>query len=488
MNIEFILSQFNQLTASLSLSLVFLLLLVALLSKLKLNQAKKAQQVLSEQLAALEQSSAADKLALEQLTQQSQQQAISCAQLETELSHLQGVQQQFEEAQKLLQREQQRCALLQQKDLTLQDRINYLEQSEQRVNQQFELLANRIFAEKGEQLQQQSKQSIEAVLQPLKQQLDGFKQQVQQSYENEAKQRHSLKDQIVSLQKLNQQMSEDALRLTRALKGDNKQQGDWGELILEQILQSSGLREGYEYHTQVVGVNQHGKTIKPDVVVKLPDDKAVIVDSKVNLVAYERYYNSEDKEAQQAALKEHVRSLRQQIVGLAKKDYHSLYQLESLDYVLLFIPIEGAYLAAMEQDPALIPFAVEQNVLLVSPSSLMVALRTIQNLWRSEYQQQNAQVIAQRAGKLFDKFVAFTEDLRSHGQQLQRSTESYQSAMNKLSTGKGNLVRQAQQLKELQVASSKSLDAKLLADSQQHEDLLGNQDSSLSTAKSVSSQ
>ncbi len=480
MNIEFILSQFNQFSASLSVSLLFLLLLVALVSKFKLNQSQKAHKALSEQLSTLEHSSADDKQRLEQLNQQIQQQAISCAQLETELSHLQGIQQQFDEAQKLLQREQQRCALLQQKDITLQERISYLEQSEQRVNQQFELLTNRIFTEKGEQLQQQSKQSIEAVLQPLKQQLDGFKQQVQQSYENEAKQRHSLKDQIVSLQKLNQQMSEDALRLTKALKGDNKQQGDWGELILEQILQSSGLRKGYEYQTQVVGVNQHGKTIKPDVVVKLPDDKAVIVDSKVNLLAYERYYNSEDKDVQQVALKEHVRSLRQQITGLAKKDYHSLYQLESLDYVLLFIPIEGAYLAAMEQDPSLIPFAVEQNVLLVSPSSLMVALRTIQNLWRSEYQQQNAQVIAQRAGKLFDKFVAFTEDLRSHGQQLQRSSESYQSAMNKLSTGKGNLVRQAQQLKELQVASNKSLDAKLLADSQQHEDLLENSGKDLS--------
>ncbi len=271
------------------------------------------------------------------------------------------------------------------------------------------------------------------------------------------------------MQSLNQQISEDAVRLTKALKGDNKQQGDWGELILEQILQSSGLRAGHEYQTQVVGVNQHGQTIKPDVVVKLPDNKSVIVDSKVNLVAYERYYNSEDSEAQLAALKEHAKSLRQQIIGLSKKDYHTLYQLPSLDYVLLFIPIEGAYLSALEQDPSLINFALESNILLVSPSSLMVALRTIQNLWKTEHQQQNAQVIAQRAGKLFDKFVAFTEDLKSHGQQLQRSNDSYQNAMNKLSTGKGNLVRQAQQLKDLQINASKSLDAKLLTDSQYEE-------------------
>ncbi|WP_240352517.1 DNA recombination protein RmuC [Agarivorans sp. Alg241-V36] len=412
---------------------------------------------------------AAHNVEKQQLQQHVHDKDISLAELHTELQHLREVQQQFDTSQQLLQREQQRCALLQQKDLSLQERITYLEQSEERVNKQFELLANRIFKEKGQELQQQSKQSIESVLQPLQQQLDGFKQQVQQSYENEAKQRHSLKDQIVTLQTLNQQISEDAVKLTKALKGDNKQQGDWGELILEQILQSSGLREGHEYHTQVVGVNQHGQTIKPDVVVKLPDNKSVIVDSKVNLVAYERYYNSEDDEAQQLALKEHAKSLRQQIVGLAKKDYHTLYQLPSLDYVLLFIPIEGAYLSALEQDPSLINFALESNILMVSPSSLMVALRTIQNLWRTEHQQQNAQVIAQRAGKLFDKFVAFTEDLKSHGQQLQRSSDSYQSAMNKLSTGKGNLVRQAQQLKDLQVSSSKSLDAKLLTDSQYEE-------------------
>ncbi len=469
MNLETIFSHFNQISAAVTFSVVFLLVVSLFVINIKSRRFSKK----AEELAVLQQQHegviAAHNVEKQQLQQHVHDKDISLAELHTELQHLREVQQQFDTSQQLLQREQQRCALLQQKDLSLQERITYLEQSEERVNKQFELLANRIFKEKGQELQQQSKQSIESVLQPLQQQLDGFKQQVQQSYENEAKQRHSLKDQIVTLQTLNQQISEDAVKLTKALKGDNKQQGDWGELILEQILQSSGLREGHEYHTQVVGVNQHGQTIKPDVVVKLPDNKSVIVDSKVNLVAYERYYNSEDDEAQQLALKEHAKSLRQQIVGLAKKDYHTLYQLPSLDYVLLFIPIEGAYLSALEQDPSLINFALESNILMVSPSSLMVALRTIQNLWRTEHQQQNAQVIAQRAGKLFDKFVAFTEDLKSHGQQLQRSSDSYQSAMNKLSTGKGNLVRQAQQLKDLQVSSSKSLDAKLLTDSQYEE-------------------
>lgn len=469
MNLETIFSHFNQISAAVTFSVVFLLVVSLFVINLKSRRFSKK----AEELAVLQQQHesaiAAHNVEKQQLQQQVHDKDISLAELHTELQHLREVQQHFDTSQQLLQREQQRCALLQQKDLTLQERITYLEQSEERVNKQFELLANRIFKEKGQELQQQSKQSIESVLQPLQQQLDGFKQQVQQSYENEAKQRHSLKDQIVTLQTLNQQISEDAVKLTKALKGDNKQQGDWGELILEQILQSSGLREGHEYHTQVVGVNQHGQTIKPDVVVKLPDNKSVIVDSKVNLVAYERYYNSEDDDAQLLALKEHAKSLRQQIVGLAKKDYHTLYQLPSLDYVLLFIPIEGAYLSALEQDPSLINFALESNILMVSPSSLMVALRTIQNLWRTEHQQQNAQVIAQRAGKLFDKFVAFTEDLKSHGQQLQRSSDSYQSAMNKLSTGKGNLVRQAQQLKDLQISSSKSLDAKLLTDSQYEE-------------------
>ncbi|WP_432463208.1 DNA recombination protein RmuC [Agarivorans sp. QJM3NY_33] len=457
MILEFISSQFNQFSG---LSTICLLLLVILLY----IQRQLSRRSMKEQFAGLklqlEQTSAqlvTTGQALEDATTNLHQQQLKNAACENELHHLRELSEQFQANQQLLQREQQRCALLQQKDLNLQDRIRYLEQSEARVSAQFELLANKIFSEKGQELQQQSKQSIEAVLQPLKQQLDGFKQQVQSSYENEAKQRHSLKDQIVTLQQLNQRMSDDAVKLTKALKGDNKQQGDWGELILEQILQSSGLREGYEYHTQVMGVNQHGQKIKPDVVVKLPNDKAVIVDSKVNLVDYERYFNSEDKEQQRSALKAHVKSLRQQIIGLSKKDYQTLYQLNSLDYVLLFVPIEGAYLSALEHDPQLIKFAIEANILLVSPSSLMVALRTIQNLWRSEHQQQNAQIIAQRAGKLFDKFVAFTEDLTTHGQQIQRASDSYHSAMNKLSSGKGNLIRQAQQLKDLQISSSKSL-------------------------------
>lgn len=469
MNLETIFSQFNQMSAAITFSLLFLLIVSLLVNSIKGRAFSKKSDEFTLLKQQLETELLEQNQANKELLKQDHDKDISLAELHTELQHLRELKQDLDTCQQLLQREQQRCALLQQKDIALQERISYLEKSEERVNNQFELLANRIFSEKGLELQQQSKQSIESVLQPLKQQLDGFKQQVQQSYENEAKQRHSLKDQIVTLQSLNQQISEDAVRLTKALKGDNKQQGDWGELILEQILQSSGLRAGHEYQTQVVGVNQHGQTIKPDVVVKLPDNKSVIVDSKVNLVAYERYYNSEDSEAQQAALKEHAKSLRQQIIGLSKKDYHTLYQLPSLDYVLLFIPIEGAYLSALEQDPSLINFALESNILLVSPSSLMVALRTIQNLWKTEHQQQNAQVIAQRAGKLFDKFVAFTEDLKSHGQQLQRSNDSYQNAMNKLSTGKGNLVRQAQQLKDLQINASKSLDAKLLTDSQYEE-------------------
>ncbi|UPW20457.1 DNA recombination protein RmuC [Agarivorans sp. TSD2052] len=469
MNLEIISSQFSQISLLVTLFLLFLVLLLLVVNRINTGTTSKQTDLLKQNIEQqlLEQEQL--KLNADALQQRLQDQLISNAELRNELENLTTVKEQFDTSQQLLQREQQRCALLQQKDLTLQERITYLEKSEERVNAQFELLANRIFSEKGVELQQQSKLSIESVLQPLKQQLDGFKQQIQNSYENEAKQRHSLKDQIVTLQQLNQQMSDDAVKLTKALKGDNKQQGDWGELILEQILQSSGLREGHEYQTQVVGVNQHGKTIKPDVVVKLPDDRAVIVDSKVNLVAYERYYNSDQQEVQQSALKEHAKSLRSQIIGLSKKDYHTLYQLQSLDYVLLFVPIEGAYLSALEQDPSLVKFAVELNILLVSPSSLMVALRTIQNLWRSEHQQQNAQVIAQRAGKLFDKFVAFTEDLQNHGQQLQRSNDSYQHAMSKLSTGKGNLVRQAQLLKDLQVSSSKSLEAKLLADSQQQD-------------------
>lgn len=363
---------------------------------------------------------------------------------------------------------------LKQEQQAFTDKIQLLEQSEHRLQQQFENLANRIFDEKSQTLRNQNQAGLDALLGPLRQQLDSFRQQVQQSYDSEAKERHALRDQIIQLQQLNVQMSEETINLTKALKGDNKQQGNWGEVVLERILEESGLKEGREYHTQVTGKNQHGQVIKPDVIVQLPKGKSVVIDSKVILTAYERYHSADEELVRQQALTEHARALRTHILGLAKKDYQTLHSIRSLDYVLLFVPIEGAYLAALEAEPALVNLALQHNILLVSPTNLLVALRTIQNLWRVENQQQNAIEIAERAGKLYDKFCLFIDDLQRVGEQLDRAQDSYQGAMNKLSRGRGNLVRQAELLRAMQIPVSKRIDESLQAEGMaSHEATIG---------------
>ncbi|CAM4171606.1 DNA recombination protein RmuC [Shewanella denitrificans] len=340
----------------------------------------------------------------------------------------------------------------------LQDKIRLLETAEARLTVQFENLANRIFEERSENFKQQNVSQIDSVLGPLKQQLEGFRQQINESYTHEQSERSALKHQLTHLHELNMKMSQDAVNLTNALKGDNKQQGNWGEVILERVLQESGLREGHEYQTQQELKDDNGKRFKPDVIVHLPEQKDVVIDAKMSLIAYERYFNSSDESHKQQALKEHVISIRQHIKGLSQKDYHKLHGLKSLDYVLMFIPIEPAFLLAIEHDPSIINFALEQNIMLVSPTNLLVALRTINNIWRYEYQNQNAQTIAKQAAKMYDKFCGFIEDMDKVGRALEGAEKSYQSAMGKLSSGKGNLVRQAHLMQKLGVDTSKQLD------------------------------
>jgi DNA recombination protein RmuC len=339
-----------------------------------------------------------------------------------------------------------------------QDKISLLETAEARLSVQFENLANRIFEERSENFKQQNVSQIDSVLGPLKQQLEGFRQQINESYTHEQSERSALKHQLTHLHELNMRMSQDAVNLTNALKGDNKQQGNWGEVILERVLQESGLREGHEYQTQQELKDDNGKRFKPDVIVHLPEQKDVVIDAKMSLLAYERYFNSTDDDQKQQALKEHVISIRQHIKGLSQKDYHKLHGLKSLDYVLMFIPIEPAFLLAIEHDPSIINFALEQNIMLVSPTNLLVALRTINNIWRYEYQNQNAQTIAKQAAKMYDKFCGFIEDMDKVGRALEGAEKSYQSAMGKLSSGKGNLVRQAHLMQKLGVDTSKQLD------------------------------
>ncbi len=342
-----------------------------------------------------------------------------------------------------------------------EDKLALQAQSEQRLQQQFENLANRIFDNKSTSFRELNKSSVELLLAPLREQLDGFKLQVQEVYSNEAKERHSLKSEVERLQQVYQLMSSETANLTKALKGDNKQQGNWGEVILARILSESGLREGHEYDVQVSLSNEQGKRFQPDVIVHLPQEKDIVIDSKVSLTAYERFFNAEDSVTRKQALQEHVNSIRSHIRELGRKDYHLLEGIRTLDYVLMFVAVEPAFLAALDADPGLVKFALDHNIMLVSPTNLLVALRTIDNLWRYERQNRNAQLIADRAGKVYEKLRLFTDDMQDIGVSLTKAQDSYDSALKRLSTGKGNLIRQAQQFVELGVEIKKPLPAEL---------------------------
>ncbi|UGA54887.1 DNA recombination protein RmuC [Vibrio sp. VB16] len=357
-------------------------------------------------------------------------------------------------------REQQ--ARHQEESKAVHEKVELLEKAELRLKQEFEQLANNLFDAKTAKVDQQNKQSLEGLLTPLKEQLEGFKKQVTDSYGMEAKERHTLVHEIKSLQKLNEQMTKEAVNLTQALKGDNKQQGNWGEVVLARVLAESGLREGHEYQTQVSLQDDAGRRYQPDVIVYLPHEKQVIVDSKMALVAYERYFNSESDADKQQAISDHLSALRAHIKGLSLKDYQHLKGIQSLDYVLMFIPVEPAFQVAIEADPSLVKDAMENNIILVSPTTLLVALRTIDNLWRNERQNQNAKVIADRASKLYDKLRLFVTDMESVGQSLDKANQNYQGAMNKLATGRGNVIRQAESFKELGVEVKRSIPTSII--------------------------
>ncbi|WP_045414289.1 DNA recombination protein RmuC [Vibrio owensii] len=331
------------------------------------------------------------------------------------------------------------------------EKLQILEQAETRLKQQFEHLANQLFEEKTAKVDMQNRQSLEGLLSPLKEQLEGFKKQVNDSFSQEAKERHTLVHELKNLQRLNEHMTREAVNLTQALKGDNKQQGNWGEVVLARVLAESGLREGHEYQTQVSLQNEAGKRYQPDVIVHLPQNKQVVVDSKMALVAYERYFNAENDIQREQALSDHLAALRAHIKGLSLKDYHQLKGIQSLDYVLMFIPVEPAFQVAIQADPSLVKDAMEQNIILVSPTTLLVALRTIDNLWRNERQNENAQLIAERAAKLYDKLRLFIDDMEGLGGALDKANQTYQGAMNKLATGRGNVIRQAESFKQLGV-------------------------------------
>lgn len=332
-----------------------------------------------------------------------------------------------------------------------EEKQRLLTHSEQRLSAQFENLANRIFENSHRRVDEQNRQSLDSLIGPLREQLDGFRRQVHESFGLEARERHTLTHEIRQLQQLNAQMAQEAINLTKALKGDNKIQGNWGEVVLSRVLEASGLREGYEYEIQVSIQSEQQGRMQPDVIVRLPQDKDVVIDAKMTLIAYERYFNAEDDIEREQAIQEHISAMRGHIRLLGRKDYQQLPGLRSLDYVLMFIPIEPAFLLAIDRQPELIGEALQQNIMLVSPTTLLVALRTINNLWRYEHQSRNAQRIADRAARLYDKMRLFVDDMSGIGLSLDKAQNSYREAMKKLAEGRGNLIAQSEGFRDLGV-------------------------------------
>ena len=321
---------------------------------------------------------------------------------------------------------------------------------------EFENLATKIFEEN----QKKSNVNLNQVLTSFKDQLDSFGKRVNDIYNDETKQRVSLLTEIKNLKELNNQISSDAINLTKALKGQNKTQGDWGEMILSSILEQTGLREGKEYNVQGSFSDAEGRRLRPDVIVHLPSKKDIIIDSKVSLNAYLTYCQSDDKMEKEAASKELIKSINAHIKGLSSKKYESIEGVTTLDFVLLFIPIEGAFLLATSSDDTLFKMAFDNNIMLVSPSTLYVTLRTIENIWRNEHQNENAQLISKKAAELYDKFAGFVSDIEDIGTHLGRTQKSYDAAMNKLSIGNANLIRRAEEFLDLGVKPKKQISKK----------------------------
>lgn len=348
----------------------------------------------------------------------------------------------------------------------LEEQKTEIEQLNDKFTKEFKLLANEIFEEKGKKFAEQNKVNLTEVLGPLKERIGEFQKKVEDSNKEDAERNAGLVQQIKNLSELNKQITKEAENLTKALKGDTKTQGNWGEVILERILEKSGLEKGREYETQVSETGEDGKRYQPDVVVHLPDNKHIIIDSKVSLVAYERFANLEDQGDQLAQLKLHINSIKAHVKGLSEKSYQNLYGLEGLDFVLLFIPIEPAFTLAVQHDPELFNEAYAKNIVIVSPTTLIATLRTISSIWKQEYQNKNALEIARQSGALYDKFQSFTEDLLNLGKHLSQSQKVYQESMKKLTEGRGNLVNRAENIKKLGAKTAKQIDNRLIERSQ----------------------
>ncbi len=354
-------------------------------------------------------------------------------------------------------------AQLNQEQQNAADKLATLEQARHQLTKEFQHLASQIFHDNSEKLEKRSRQTLEIALSPLRDQLHQFKRQVEHVYDKETRERMSLLHEVNVLKELNLQMSSDAINLTNALKGDNKTQGNWGEVILERVLEESGLRKGKEYETQLHLKNEEGGKRAPDVVVHLPENKDIIIDSKVSLLDYERYCSSNDDAEKKKFLQAHLGSVNKHIQSLSLKAYEELEGVRSLDFVFVFIPIEAAFMLAFEHDQTLFQQAYERNVVIAGPTTLLATLRTVQNIWRYERQNKNAEVIARQAGGLHDQFVLVLESLEDMGRHIERTQTAYDSMLNRFTHGRGNLIDRAVKLEKLGAKTRKKIPSSISA-------------------------
>jgi DNA recombination protein RmuC len=376
--------------------------------------------------------------------------------LEAKTAENTALQRQVGELQTLLEEEREQTKL----------RLAELKEAKETMQKEFKSLAAQIMEENSQRFGKVSKERVEEVLKPLQQQVNEFRKRIEQVHTEETKEMATLLNEIKGLKELNRQIGEDAVKLTKALRGESKTQGIWGEMVLERVLEASGLREGEEYEREVSLQDADSRRYRPDVIVHLPDDRDIIIDAKTSLRAYEQYVNAEDEEARRLYAKQHLEAVKSHIERLSDKSYTQLEGVNTLDFIFMFMPIEGALMLALQEDPGLYDRAFARHIVLVSPTTLLVALRAVENTWRHDRQNRNALEIAKRAGELYDKFVGFAQDLEKVGKQLETVRKTYDGAYGKLIAGRGNLVRRVEELKELGARASKQMPRKIADDAE----------------------
>ncbi|OIO72495.1 MAG: DNA recombination protein RmuC [Zetaproteobacteria bacterium CG_4_9_14_3_um_filter_49_83] len=448
---------------------LLLLLAVLLVNFRKQQQAAKMlettvemqHQQLGEQSRLLALQTTEHALLGERLSQQAMQCEALQQRLDTREKLIASLQQQLSESQSGIARLETR---LTEERKAAAEKLALLDEAKAKLGNEFRLLANQIFEEKGKALSEQSRDTLDAVLKPMREQFRDFRSRVDEIHTDESKERASLKAHLAQLEQLNRQMSEDAINLTHALKGDSKAQGNWGEMILERILESSGLREGHEFVREDSTTIDAHKRLRPDVVIRMPGDKHIIIDSKVSLTDYERVIAANDSETRKKYRKAHVQSIRSHIRGLSDKHYAHLPGIHSPDYVLMFMPVEGAYMMAIETDQGIFEAAFEKGVAVVTPSTLYATLKLIEQLWRAEKQSDNVIRLIDRAGKLHDKMVSFVESFVDIGNRLKQAQDAYDLSLNRMKDGPGNVIRQIDEIGKLAGKTKKEMPASMLGE------------------------